>query len=24
VPLIGIATWFIVLSAGSAIFGWTA
>jgi hypothetical protein len=24
VPLVGIATWFVVLSAGSAIFGWTA
>jgi hypothetical protein len=24
VPVVGIATWFVVLSAGSAIFGWTA
>jgi len=24
VPVVGIATWFVVLSAGSALFGWTA
>jgi hypothetical protein len=24
VPVVGIATWFIVLFGGSAIFGWTA
>jgi hypothetical protein len=24
VPVVGIATWSVVLSAGSAIFGWTA
>jgi hypothetical protein len=24
VPLVGIASWYVVLSVGSAIFGWTA
>ena len=24
VPVVGIASWFVVLSVGSAVFGWTA